>query len=172
MLSIRSRFLMAVCALAFAGSVPAFAADGDATEAFLKEAKFDYKVLKPGIFRVVFETTEGVSILIVEEVKMGWKDKKGEEVLSVSVFTQCLTTPPDYKPSNALLTWVAEINERLKFGSLSISKDKDGTTRYFRNASLFLKNLDMDQFVNLVAICHYQKFSIAKQLQALTDATK
>jgi hypothetical protein len=172
MTTIRHRFLLAVCALGFAAALPASAADGDKTEALLKEAKFDYKVMKPGIFRIVFETPEGVSMIYVEEVKMGWKDKSGEDVTSVSVFTQCASTPSDYKPSNALLTWIAEVNERLKFGSLSISKDKDGTTRYFRNASAFLKNLDMEQFVNLVAICHYQRFQIAKQIQAISDATK
>jgi len=171
MLSIRARFFATALALVFAGSTSGFAAEGDATEALLKAAKFDYKVLKPGIFRVVFETPEGVSVLIVEESKMGWKDSKGVDVLSVVVMTQCYVTPADYKPTSAVLTWTSETNGNLKFGSINSYKDNDGATHFLRNGSLFLQNLEMEQFVNLAAICHYQKFEIAKKLKALVEAT-
>jgi hypothetical protein len=166
---VRARVSFAAIALALAFSASASAQEaGAATEALLKEAKFDYKVIKPGLFRVVLETPEGVSVVVVEELKLGWKDSKGSDVMRVAVFTQVMTTPAEFKPNVAMLTHITELNERIRFGSISTAKDKDGT-KYYRNGSLFLKNLDSEQLANLIALCHYERFEIAKQLKAFVD---
>ncbi len=142
----------------------AAAAPGDATEKLLKEAKLDYKKTKEGVFRVVLETRAGTSVVVVEERKAAWKDNKGGEVLYVYVYTEVLTTAVDFKPPTGMLTKIAELNDRIIFGSLSLVKNQDKSSSVFRNGTLFLKSLDAEQLEDLIQITHGARFSYQKEL--------
>lgn len=153
----------------FAGTRTATAAPGDATEKLIKEAKFDYKKVKEGVFKLVIESKAGISIVIIEEKKASWKDSKGRDVLYAYIYTEVCITATDFKPPMAMLTKLADWNDRIRFGSLGLTKNADGSHSVFRNGSVFLKNLDAEQLEDMVYLTHNDKFLFAKEFKPFIE---
>jgi hypothetical protein len=164
-----SRLTAVVLSLAVLGSDwgtdRAAAATGDATEKLLKDAKLDYKKVKEGIFKLIVDGKQGVTVVILEEKKAPWKDSKGNEVLYVYMYCQVLATPKDFKPPTAMLGKLADWNDRIRFGSLGLSKNEDGTYSLYRNTTMFLKNADGEQMEDLVLILHSDNFTFQKEFR-------
>lgn len=148
----------------------AMADPGDATEKLLKNAKLDYKQIKPGVFKLVIESKQGISIIIIEEKKASWKDTKGSDVLYAYIYTEVLNTKADFKPPVAMLTKLADWNDRIRFGSLGLSKNKDGSYSLFRNGTIFLKNLEGEQMEDMVYLTHNDKFLFNKEFKPFLEA--
>jgi hypothetical protein len=152
------------------GSVNHAAAQtGDATEKLLKEAKLEYKKVKDGVFKLVIETKQGISVVIIEEKKASWKDNKKNDVLYAYIYTEVLSTPTDFKPPTGMLSKIAEWNDRIRFGSLGLSKSSDGSYTLFRNGTIFLKNLEGEQLEDMVFLTHNDKFLFAKEFRGFLD---
>ena len=164
------RAVAAALLLAF-GSAGAAMAQGATTEALLKDSKLDYKVIKPGLYRIVLETQEGISTIGVEEVKLPWKDSKGNEQFYAQIFTVVAAAPADFKASTAMLGRLAELNDGIRFGSVGMSKEKDAV-RFYRNSSMFLRNAGADQLADMIVVMHYDKFRLQKELKGFIDEGK
>lgn len=147
----------------------ASAAPGEVTEKLLKEAKFDYKKVKDGVFKLVIESKAGISIVLIEEKKASWKDVKGRDVLYAYIYTEVFVTATDFKPPPAMLTKLADWNDRIRFGSLGLAKNADGSHSVFRNGSVFLKNLDAEQLEDMVYLTHNDKFLFAKEFKSFLE---
>ncbi|MBA4190351.1 MAG: hypothetical protein C0467_20380 [Planctomycetaceae bacterium] len=160
--------LLSVGILGFSAGRAA-AGPGDATEKLLKDSKLDYKKLKDGIFKLVIETKQGISVVIIEEKKAGWADGKKNDVLYLFIYTEVLSTPADFKAPAGMLTKIAELNDRIRFGSLGYSKNADGSYSMFRNATVFLKNLDEEQLADYVILTHLDKFVFQKEFRGFLD---
>jgi hypothetical protein len=166
----RVLFTVAFAVLATSANIgTASAAPGEATEKLLKEAKFDYKKVKDGVFKLVIESKAGISIVIIEEKKASWKDGKGKDVLYAYIYTEVLVTAADFKPPQAMLAKLADWNDRIRFGSLGLTKNADGSHSIFRNGSVFLKNLDAEQLEDMVYLTHNDKFLFAKEFKSFTE---
>jgi hypothetical protein len=160
--------VLSVAVLGFnAGRV--VAEPGDATEKVLKDSKLDYKKLKEGVFKVIVETKEGISSMVIIEQKAGWADAKKNDVLQIVIYTQVLTTPADFKPPVGMLTKLAEANDQVRFGSLLLVKNKDGSHVMYYKAMVFLKNLDGDQLADHVYIAHGDRFFFQKEFKGFLD---
>jgi hypothetical protein len=147
----------------------ATAAPGDATEKLLKDAKLDYKKVKDGVFKLVIESKAGISIVIIEEKKASWKDSKGKDVLYAYIYTEVFVTGATFKPPEAMLSKLADWNDRIRFGSLGLTKNSDGSYSVFRNGSVFLKNLDAEQLEDMVYLTHNDKFLFAKEFKSFLE---
>lgn len=145
---------------------------GDATEKVLKDSKLDYKKLKEGVFKVIVETKDGISSIVLVEQKSGWADAKKNDVLHVYIFTPVLTTPTDFKLPTGMLTKLAEENDRVRFGGLALLKNKDGSHLVFRRATVFLKNMDGDQLADYVYIAHFDRLRYQKEFKGFLDEGK
>jgi hypothetical protein len=163
-------FAMAACLGLLAGTADRAAAQsGDLTEKLLKEAKLDYKKVKEGVFKLVIETKKGISVVIIEEKKVGWKDSKGNEVPYAYIYTEVLRTPTDFKPPVAMLAKLAQWNDRIRFGSLGLTKNEDGSHSLFRNGTIFLRNCDAEQLEDMVLMTHADKFLFQKEFAGFTE---
>lgn len=147
----------------------AVAGPGDATEKLLKDSKLDYKKVKDGVFKLVVETKQGISVVIIEEKKAGWADNKKHDVLYLFIYSEVLSTPTDFKAPAGMLSKIAELNDRIRFGSLGYSKNADGSHSMFRNATVFLKNLDDEQLADYVILTHLDKFVFQKEFRGFVD---
>lgn len=147
----------------------ATAAPGDTTEKLLKDAKLDYKKVKDGVFKLVIESKAGISIVIIEEKKASWKDSKGKDVLYAYIYTEVFVTGANFKPPEAMLAKLADWNDRIRFGSLGLTKNSDGSYSVFRNGSVFLKNFDAEQLEDMVYLTHNDKFLFAKEFKSFLE---
>jgi len=154
------------------GADRAIAGPGDATEKLLKDSKLDYKKVKDGVFKLVVETKQGISVVIIEEKKAGWVDNKKHDVLYLFIYTEVLSTPTDFKAPAGMLNRIAELNDRIRFGSLGYSKNADGSYSLFRNATVFLKHLDDEQLADYVILTHLDKFMFQKEFRGFLDGAQ
>jgi hypothetical protein len=118
---------------------------------------------------VVVESKQGTSVVVIEEKKAGWKDAKGNDVLYAYLYAEVLSTPADFKPPAAMLLKLGDWNDRIRFGSLGLSKNEDGTYTLFRNGTMFLKNADGEQLADMVYLTHNDKFLFHKEFRGFTE---
>ena len=161
--------ILTVWILGWGGANTASAQTGETTEKLLKEAKLDYKKVKDGVFKLIIETKQGISVIIIEEKKASWKDNKKNDVFYAYIYTEVLSTPTDFKPPTGMLSKIAEWNDRIRFGSLGLSKNQDGSYSLFRNGTIFLKNLESEQLEDMVYLTHNDKFLFAKEFRGFLD---
>jgi hypothetical protein len=159
---------LAALALGWGATGRAAAASGEATEKLLKESKFDYKKVKDGVFKLVLEGKPGTAIVYVEERVLG-KDRSGNEILFLYIYTEVLATPADFKVPAAMLAKLNDVNDRALFGNVSLVKNKDGSHALFRTTTSLLKNLDASQLVDLLSVTYFNKFDYEKAFRGFLD---
>lgn len=164
----------AVLSVALVGFVTERAAadPGDATEKVLKDSQLDYKKVKEGVFKVIIETKEGTSSIVILEQKAGWADAKKNDVLNIYIYATVVTTPADFKPPTGMLTKIVEGNDRIRFGALGMFKGQDGSYTVFRKSMVFLKGLEGDQLADYVYVAHYDRLQFQKELKGFLDDSK
>lgn len=145
---------------------------GDATEKVLKAAKIEYAKLKGGGFKVVLETKEGTTVVVIEEKKAPYTDSKKNDVLYLYIWSRVLTTGTDFKPPTGMLTKICEINDRIRFGSLGLAKNQDGSYSLFRNMNVMLKNLDEEELVTYLYMTHFEALAYLKEFKGYLDDGK
>jgi hypothetical protein len=145
---------------------------GETTEKLLQAAKMDYRKVKDGVFRVVIDMKGEASVVVVEEKTMPWKDSKGNEGLYAFLWSEALSTPADFKPSLAMLTQLAEMNDRCRFGSISMSKEANGSWTVYRNSSCFLRGTDAEQLADLIHVTHFGRLQVRKELGIYVENSK
>lgn len=147
----------------------ALAANGEVTEKLLKSTKLDYKKVKDGAFKLVIDEKPGIAVIYVEEKVLG-KDRAGNELLYVYIYTEVFNTATDFKPPTAMLTKINEVNDRILFGSLSLAKNKDNSHSMFRNCTGLLKNMEAEQLVDLISMAYFDKFRYQKDFRGFLEA--
>ncbi|MDB5309214.1 MAG: hypothetical protein JWO38_3416 [Gemmataceae bacterium] len=145
---------------------------GERTEQLLKDAKLDYRKAKDGVYRVVVEGKNGTSVIVVEEKKASWKDNKGNDVLYAYLWCEILPLGNDFKPPPPMLLRLAELNDRIRFGSVGISKNPDGASSLYRNGTLFLRGADGEQMADMVFISHGDRLNFQKEFRGFVDEGK
>jgi hypothetical protein len=138
------------------------------TEELLTKAKFDFKKIKDGVYRVVVEGRGELSAVILEERQAGWKDSGGKPMRYVYIWSQVLSFPADFKPPVGMLMRIAELNDKWPMGSIGISKDAEGMT-VNRNFSAYLPELTAEQLTTFLYLCHNDRLFLRKDLGAFRD---
>jgi hypothetical protein len=156
--------------LALSGSRETRAADkGDVLENRLKAAKLEYRKVKDGVFRVLVEVKGEITAVIVEEKKAPWKDATEKDALYAFLWTEVMQFPADFKPPPAMLSRLAELNDRCRFGSIGLSKTPEGNPAVYRNMSFFLKGSDAEQLTDYVYMMHNEKAAVKKELKGFQE---
>ena len=152
------------------GADRAAAQPGAATEKLLTDAKLEYTKVKDktGLYKLAIETELGLAFVYVEERSAG-KDSKGNPILSAYIYAEVLRTPAEFKPSVAMLTKIADVNDKLHWGNLGLAKNKDGSYTMFRNSCFFLKNLDAELVKDCILMVHGDKFGYKKAFEGFVE---
>jgi hypothetical protein len=145
---------------------------GDQLEAMLKQLDLTYKKVSPTTFKLVIEVQNEAVIIFLEASKLSWKDRKGGD-LELAVITSKIMgpIPKEFNPPSAMLLKVAEINDKLAFGSVSMSKNKEGEWFVLRNLSFLLRGADTDvlfEYLRQAVIAR----DLRKQLQGFVEESK
>lgn len=148
-----------------AGRAAAQSPVGTTTEGLIKATGLAHQKIKDGLFKVFIDSSSGQSVIIIEEKKAPWKDNSGKEVVYAYLWCQVIPLPAEFKPPTAMLTQLAEMNDRIRFGSLGIGKNPDGTGAVYRNATMFLKNSDAEELSDYIYISHNERLSAEKALR-------
>lgn len=73
-------------------------------------------------FRVVVETQAGVGFVNVEEIEMSWKASDGSPVKVIYIWCWIASVPEGFKPSEALLAALNQINVDHLVGRVNLNK--------------------------------------------------
>ena len=161
--------VLGVGAFGWGAADRAVAQDGAALEKALKETKLDYKKVKDGVFKVIIDEKPGLAVVYLEEKVLG-KDRKGKDILFIYLYTEVLNTPTDFKPPVAMLSKLNDWNDKIVFGTISLAKNKDGSSVLLRNGTILLKNLDSEQLVDMISLAYFDKFRFQKEFRGFLDA--
>ena len=116
---------------------PAAGAEKD-LEGLLKELGINNYTCKEGVYRFPLEIGDGEAIMIgAREIQM-YKDRRtGQEVKIVWLWCNVATLPEGFKPSLAMLQWMAQFNDNLYIGNVGL-----GGRSINYNSSFWLRTAD------------------------------
>ena len=80
------------------------------------------------------------------------------------MFCEVLPLPKDFKPPSGMLLRLAEMNNVFNFGSVGLSKNREGVYSIFFNMSCFLRGCDGEQLTDFLYMAHYTRLSLRKEL--------
>jgi hypothetical protein len=173
-----------LAAAAFAGSVPSARAQNapappvprapsqDAPVAprgqkslaeMLRETKFPFTEVKEGVYRVAVEVSGEVSMITIEQRTLNWKSRDGSPNLIASMYVQITPSlPKDFRVPPAMLMRMAELNDTLLFGGLSINGKEQKAVFY--NSSLHLRTADSESLNEYLILAHSARLVAKKEL--------
>jgi hypothetical protein len=148
-------------------------APGEQLEGLLKQLGLTYFKVSPTAFKLVIELQDNETVIIIAEAtRLPWKDRKENPVDLATVNSKLFgPLPKDFKPPAAMLMKIADINDRLPHGSLSMTKSKDGEFYVFRNASFLLRTADADTLFEYLRQMVAAR-DLRKQLQGFVEEGK
>ena len=133
-------------------------------EDLLKETSYAYKKLKDGVFKVVAEGDGETSVIILQESTARWKNKDGSPIKYVMLFTSITPAiPKEQKLPPAMLSRLAELNDRFDLGNLGLSV-RENDQQLFYNAAFYLRQADSNLLDDFIAMAHYRRLAARKEL--------
>lgn len=123
----------------------------------LKQGKIEY-VASEGEFKIPVTVDGETSMLIARENALGDKD----ELKVVHVYTSVLDLPPGFKVPAALLRRIAELNDTMLVGKVSI--DEKSQCVWF-SSSFWLRNADAQTMLVELELAHWTRMSLRKELK-------
>jgi hypothetical protein len=160
-----SRIVLAGCFLATlaatiakpaAAQPPAPATPMPSLDALLKGTGFDFTP-RENVFRVVVEADSETTMVIARLA--GTPEKP--HMQTVEVFTQILEVPQGFKHPAGMLKKIAEINDRLRWGRVSVDPER-GNVYY--SSSFWLRTADAQTLEGELYIAHFTRLDLRKEL--------
>jgi hypothetical protein len=144
---------------------PAPTAGSKTLEDLLKETSFVYKKLKDGVFKVVAEGPDGeTSVIILQEKTAPWKNKDGSPIKYVMLYTSITPAiPKEQKLPPAMLSRLAELNDRLDLGNLGLNVGENGQWVFY-SAGFYLRQADSNLLEDYITMAHYRRLLARKEL--------
>ena len=103
---------------------PPPAAGADKTlEGLLKEARIDYTHDQEGLYRITIEINGEATVIVARERPLYKDQGTGKEVKLVLLWSNVAKLPEGFKPPLAMLQRMAQINDNLLIGNVSLGTD-------------------------------------------------
>jgi hypothetical protein len=147
---------------------------GSQIESLLKQLDLTYKQVAPNTYKVVIELQNNETIIVMAEDKvLPWKDRKGQDIHLAMLSSRVLDMPKGFNPPAAMLLKIAEVNDRLFYGSVSISKNQNtGEMSVWRNLSFLLRGADADSLLEYLRQAALTPRELRKDLQGFVEEGK
>jgi hypothetical protein len=133
-------------------------------EDLLKETSYAYKKVKDGVFRVAVEGGGEASVVVLVEHTAGWTNKDGSPIKFVTLSTMITPgIPKEQKLPPAMLTRLAELNDRFDLGNLGLYVGEKVQQVYY-NAAFYLRQADGNLLNDYIEMAHYRRLTARKEL--------
>ncbi len=134
-------------------------AQGNSLTGLLDEAGFDY-IERDGIYKVILEGDERTVTVVCGEETM-WEDDNGNPVKVVWLWTTILAVQEGFRHPPALLRRVANINDTMKPGNLSVNEN-NGNVYY--NSAFWLDSATPQIMVDELLLAYFRQPELRKEL--------
>jgi hypothetical protein len=156
-----SKMVLAGCFLATLAAAVATPASAETPTmptlgGLLKGSGFDFTP-REDVFRVVVEADSETTVVIARE--SGSTEKP--LMRTIEVFTQIIEVPKGFKHPAAMLKKIAEINDGLRFGRVSIDPERGNV---FYSSSFWLRTADAQTLEGELYIAHFTRLDLRKEL--------
>jgi hypothetical protein len=158
MLKLTGRIMVAML---LAGYVASAALAATSLETLLKDSGFDYTRTEQGTFRICVSAQNETTLIVAQETSVG-KDSKNDDLKLVYLFCQVLEVPKDFKHPPAMLKKLAELNDKLLVGKLSVNEQNGNI---FYNSSFWLRTADKTVLTNELSLGHFNRIQFRKELE-------
>jgi len=143
-----------------AQSQPPSAAGADKSlEGLLKEARIDY-THNQEVYRITIEINGEATVIFARERPLYKDQATGQEVKLVLLWSNVAKLPEGFKPPLAMLQRMAQINDDLLIGNVSLGTDSG--IRF--NSSFWLPTADKQILVHYLLVTHYSRLNLRKEL--------
>ena len=138
---------------------PATGAD-KSLEGLLKEGRIDYTRDQKGVYKIPIEINGEATLIFAREHTLFKDQATGQEVKVVLLWSNVAKLPEGCKPPLAMLQQMAQINDDLVIGNVSLGSDS--VIRF--NSSFWLPTADKQILVNYLLVTHYKRLYLRKEL--------
>lgn len=123
----------------------------------LKQAKLEY-VEGEGEYKIPVTIDGETSLLVARENALGNKD----DLKVVHVYTSVMDLPKDFKIPPAMLRRIAEMNDSMLIGKVSI--DEKAQSVWF-SSSFWLRTADQQTLMMELELAHWMRVNLRKELK-------
>jgi len=138
---------------------PSAAGADKSLEGLLKEARFDY-THDQEVYRITIEINGEATVILARERPLYKDQGTGKEVKLVLLWSNVAKLPEGFKPPLAMLQRMAQINDDLLIGNVSLGTDSG--IRF--NSSFWLATADKQILVHYLLVTHYTRLRLRKEL--------
>jgi hypothetical protein len=123
-----------------------------------------FKRQESGMLRIAVEVGDKTSIVMAEEITMGWKDSQGNDVKRIMIYRWLADTPEGFVANRPLLEKITALNLSYHVGR--IDQNKNG---FFFTSGQWLRTADVESLTDDIYLAANTGAEAAEALMPLIE---